>query len=162
MSTIPLILNGSARHDGNMSKVTRQLMAHSGGEEVVLLDLQLEHYTYGTSPSDDFLPLIQRFLQHHDTLVLATPVYWYAMSGRMKVFFDRLTDLLTAEKTIGRQLRGKNMAVVTTSAGGNLGDDFWIPFQASADYLGMHYLGGWHTTDDSSMAETVERMAANL
>ncbi len=43
----------------------------------------------------------------YDVLIFATPVYWYSMSGIMKVFFDRITDLLTIKKDIGRKLKGK-------------------------------------------------------
>ena len=37
------------------------------------------------------------------------------------------------------------MAVITSSVGGNLGEQFWIPFIHTAQYLGMGYLGGLHT-----------------
>ena len=67
------------------------------------------------------------------------------MSGRMKVFFDRLTDLLRIEKDTGRQLRDKYMAVISCSNGGNLEEYFWLPFKNSAEYLGMHYLTDLHT-----------------
>ncbi|MCP4458779.1 MAG: NAD(P)H-dependent oxidoreductase [Cytophagales bacterium] len=38
---------------------------------------------------------------------MATPVYWYSMSGIMKVFLDRIYDVLTIEKELGRKLHGK-------------------------------------------------------
>ena len=49
------------------------------------------------------------------------------------------------EKDLGRKLRGKQMAVISTSNGNNLGDNFWLPFKASAEYLGIKYLGNLHT-----------------
>ena len=63
----------------------------------------------------------------------------------MKVFFDRLTDLLDNEKETGRKLRNKNMAVLTSSTGEHLGAGFWLPFIETAKYLGMNYLGNVHT-----------------
>jgi multimeric flavodoxin WrbA len=30
----------------------------------------------------------------HDQIILATPIYWYAVSAAMKNFLDRLSDLL--------------------------------------------------------------------
>jgi multimeric flavodoxin WrbA len=47
---------------------------------------------------------------------MVTPVYWYTMSGIMKVFFDRFSDLLRIEKDLGRKLRGKSMAVISCGA----------------------------------------------
>ncbi|MEZ4804274.1 MAG: NAD(P)H-dependent oxidoreductase [Bacteroidia bacterium] len=90
------------------------------------------------------------------------PVYWYAMSGIMKVFFDRLSDLLTIEKDLGRQLRGKNMAVVSVSNGNNLGDAFWLPFKSTAEYLGMHYIGDLHTLRNIEQTEGLQEFIQNL
>lgn len=64
----------------------------------------------GNSRNADYLNLMKQILDKYETLILATPVYWYSMSGIMKVFFDRLTDLLTIEKEFGRKLRGKKTA----------------------------------------------------
>jgi multimeric flavodoxin WrbA len=48
----------------------------------------------------------------HDAIVFATPVYWYAMSGLMKVLFDRFTDLVTVRKDLGRRLRGRRVFLI--------------------------------------------------
>lgn len=54
---------------------------------------KIEHYKYDSSkPQDDFLTIIEEAIKA-DTIVFATPVYWYAMSGMMKVFFDRFPIL---------------------------------------------------------------------
>jgi len=65
----------------------------------------------------------------------------------LKIAIFSLTDLLTIEKDLGRTLRGKKMAVITSSAECNMGEDFWIPFKASADYLGMPYIANLHSTE---------------
>ena len=91
-----------------------------------------------------------------DTIILATPVYWYSMSGRMKVFLDRFTDLLKVEKELGRHLRGKSLAVFTTSNGDNLGVDFWHPFVKTANYLGMQYLANAHFLEGDIKAKNIE------
>ena len=43
---------------------------------------------------DEFLKIIQAMIES-DVIVFATPVYWYAMSGSMKIFFDRFSDLIS-------------------------------------------------------------------
>ena len=140
-----VIILGSARSDGNTAMISQQLSADLQWPIFNLLDYQIEPYSYQHDyTNEDFQNLIEE-LHGYQTWVFATPVYWYAMSGRMKNFLDRFTDLLKIQKDLGRQLRGKNMAVITSSNGGNLGDDFFIPFRASAEYLGMHYVSEAHT-----------------
>ncbi len=40
------------------------------------------------SVNDDYEQLTKRMLEH-DTIIFATPLYWYGMSGHMKNFVDR-------------------------------------------------------------------------
>ncbi|SFZ93943.1 hypothetical protein SAMN05428642_103443 [Flaviramulus basaltis] len=67
------------------------------------------------------------------------------MSGILKVFFDRISDLIRIHKDIGRKLRGKNMAMLSCSNYDDLKEGFTMPFVESANYLGMNYLGDIHT-----------------
>ncbi len=77
----------------------------------------------------------------HNVIILATPVYWYSMSGYMKVFFDRLTDVVSSQKQLGRQLKGKRVGLLAISNSDALPEGFEIPFSNTAKYLGMNYLG---------------------
>jgi len=140
------ILVGSSRNDGDTKTLTNQLVQKSNWDLIDLNDYAFSYFDYEhKNREDDYIRLMQKILNTYDTLIFATPVYWYSMSGIMKVFLDRLTDLLTIEKELGRKLRGKSMAVISSSNGGNLGDSFWLPFTATANYLGMEYLGDIHT-----------------
>lgn len=151
-----LIILGSARKEGETKKVVAELMRMSNWDLIDLKDYKISHFDYEhQNKDDDFIGLMKRITLDYDVFVLATPVYWYAMSGRMKVFFDRLTDLLHEEKEIGRRLRGKYMAVISSSNGDNLGDDFWLPFKKSAAYLGMHYIGDLHTYQNKIEIEKI-------
>tara|TARA_R110002049_G_C9163598_1_gene561186 strand:+ start:3591 stop:3875 length:285 start_codon:yes stop_codon:yes gene_type:complete len=67
------------------------------------------------------------------------------MSGILKVFFDRISDLLRIHTDTGRKLRGKNMAMISCSNYDNLKNGFSMPFIESANYLGMNYIGDIHT-----------------
>ncbi|MBD0400676.1 flavodoxin family protein [Flammeovirga sp. EKP202] len=152
-----VIIVGSVRNDSNTLKVAERLQKEGDFDIVNLLDYRIGHFDYEHQyKDDDFIALMKTIISKYDTLVFATPVYWYAMSGKMKVFFDRITDLITIEKELGRQLRGKNMAVITTSNGGNLGDDFWHPFKHSALYLGMNFLGGEHVVNGMDSKEALQ------
>ena len=66
------------------------------------------------------------------------------MSGTMKIFFDRLSDLLYKHKDWGRKLRGKSLACLSVSNSDDIEDSFYKAFRLSADYLGMTYLGQHH------------------
>ena len=67
------------------------------------------------------------------------------MSGLLKNFFDRITDCMMTEKELGRQLRGKNMGMISCGSSPELKMGFTMPFVESAHYLGMQYLGDIHT-----------------
>lgn len=146
---VAIILGSSSKH-GDTRLLADRIVEQRAFDLYDLNDYRLSFYDYDHhNKGDDFLPLIRKLILEYDTLLFATPVYWYAMSGIMKVFFDRITDLLDEEKDLGRKLRGKNMAVISSSNGNHLGEHFWLPFQASAAYLGMHYLGHLHTIRDA-------------
>lgn len=59
-----------------------------------------------------------------DALVIATPIWWYGMSGHLKNFFDRLFCYFAASypdhQAVQRALRGKRIAVVLSAEENNL------------------------------------------
>ena len=140
-----IILQGSSRSDGNTAKVVAVLQKRTGFDVVDLLQKRIGHYDYAyQNQDDDFLPLIRDIVEKYDVIIFATPVYWYSMSGIMKAFFDRLSDLIRIEKPTGRKLRGKKMAMVSCSGDENLVAGYAMPFIESAKYLGMTYVGDVH------------------
>ncbi|WP_310992053.1 flavodoxin family protein [Aequorivita marina] len=140
-----VVIVGTSRNDGDTLSFVNELIELSNWDSINLNDYNFSYYDYqNKNRNDDYLPLMNEIIKKYDTLIFATPVYWYSMSGIMKVFFDRLTDLLTIEKELGRKLRGKGVAVMSCSIGENLGEYFWLPFSETARYLGMEYLGDVH------------------
>ncbi len=140
-----VIINGSARKNGNTSKVLDHLAQPFQFDRIDLIDYVIKHFDYDfNNKDDDFLSLIKRIISSYNTIIMATPIYWYTMSGHMKVFFDRLSDLLKIEKEMGRLLRGKSMAVIANSGANDIKKGLYIPFEASAEYLGMSYIGSVH------------------
>lgn len=96
-----VIISGSARNDGDTAALTDQLVEKTGWDLIRLNDFHFSYYDYQhQNRDDDFLSLMKQLIHGYDTIIFATPVYWYAMSGIMKVFFDRFTDLLTIEKDL--------------------------------------------------------------
>ena len=145
MESKKVIILGSARKNGNTTKIVDEIAKESGIDVIDLSDYNISHYDYESkNKEDDFLPLIRRILEEYDTLIFATPIYWYNMSGIMKVFFDRFSDLIRIEKETGRKLRGKKIGVISNSHDNEIEESFYIPFKKTADYLGMEYLGNAH------------------
>ena len=140
-----VIIIGSSRKGGDTAKIVDMFIDKTNWDLIDLNDYEIGYYDYEhKNKNDDYLPLMKKLIEKYDKFILATPVYWYSMSGIMKVFFDRITDLLEVEKDLGRKLRGKKMAVISCSIGNNLGESFWLPFSETASYLGMEYLGNVH------------------
>jgi multimeric flavodoxin WrbA len=152
-----VIIMGSSRNSGNTSKIVDAIASQFQFEVINLNDYQFSYYDYESkNREDDFLPLIKSIIEKYDTLIFATPVYWYSMSGIMKVFFDRFSDLIRIEKETGRLLRGKKIAVISNSHDSEIEMEFYIPFRKSADYLGMRYLGEKHFNAD--MFTTIDKI----
>ena len=141
-----VVIVGSSRNDGDTANLTKKLIEKSKWDLVNLNDYEFSYFDYKhENRNDDYLNLMKEIVEKYETLIFVTPIYWYSMSGIMKVFFDRFTDLLTIEKELGRKLRGKKMAVISCSIGENLGENFWLPFSETAKYLGIEYVGNIHT-----------------
>jgi len=145
METKGVIIIGSARSNGNTYIVSSELQQKTGFDIVDLKKYKINHFEYDLKNEDDFNTLFKKLTAAYETFVFATPIYWYTMSGIMKVFFDRISDFLFEEKEIGRRLRQKRMGVVSCGSDSEIKQGFEMPFVESANYLGMEYKGHIHT-----------------
>ncbi len=141
-----IIIQASSRSDGNTSKSVNYLKALHKCDSIDLLDYSFSGYDYlHRNQDDDFLSLMKQLADNYDTWIMATPVYWYSMSGLLKNFVDRLTDCVTIAKPIGRSLAGKNLGLLSSSSEEELLSSFADPFRLTAQYLEMNYIGHVHT-----------------
>jgi multimeric flavodoxin WrbA len=144
LSTIALL--SSSRRLGNTGQLIDRIALELNIEVVDLTGLRMSSYDYDhLNRNDDFEPLMKRVLAH-DQVIFATPIYWYAVSPAMKVFLDRISDLLELPdlRSEGRRLRGKKAYVVCTSIGNEPSVAFVDAFRETFDYLGMHFGGVLH------------------
>jgi putative NADPH-quinone reductase len=141
----PLILSASARGDGDLGAAVAELrrLLEGGSDHIALGEQDLRPFDYGNVGAEDAFTAIAAEMGRRERLIFATPVYWYAMSGIMKTFFDRLADLLLdpPKRPLGRALAGRKMWVVATGNDPALPDGFEAPFRLTADYLGMDWRG---------------------
>jgi len=146
MNNKGVIIQGSSRSNGNTNKIATFIKDKTGFDIIDLKSKHINSFDYDfKNQDDDFIPLMNEIVNKYDTIIFASPVYWYSMSGIMKIFFDRITDCLKVEKEIGRKLRGKTMGMISCGSDSELKKGFEMPFIESANYLGMHYIGNIHT-----------------
>lgn len=139
-----IIIQGSSRSNGDIHTVVSYLENVTGFDVIDLNQRDINYFDYEFQNKDDFEIIFKNMVQNYHTIVLATPVYWFTMSGIMKVFLDRISDYLYKEKDFGRMLRGKEMAMISCSNDDDRVEEFSLPFSRSAAYLGMDYVGDIH------------------
>lgn len=146
-----LIIMGSAHSNGNTRKIVDAILAKTNATFIDLNSYKVSYFDYEHgNKADDFVKIATLMVQY-EQIIFATPVYWYAMSAQLKTFFDRMTDLLTIHKPLGRQLRsGKKMFSIACSSDSVEYEGFTMPLKNTAEYLGMEYgehLHSWIVAD---------------
>lgn len=163
-----IIILGSSRKEGNTFLMAKHLQSLTGFDIINLSDYRIGYFNYDHNyEDDDYLKLMSELIEQYDRFIFATPVYWYTMSAIMKTFFDRFSDLLRAHKELGRKLRGKSMAVLSCGHANDLVNGFEMPFENSANYLGMSYEGNCYTWSEageilSEVEEAIQMFANQL
>jgi len=138
------IILGTSRANGNTANVTNIVAQESNAvifdiSKYNILPFDYEH----KNKHDDFISLIKEILTY-DKIILSSPIYWFSPSVQMKLFLDRLTDLITVEKDLGKQLKGKSTALISTSEAPDPESCFEDIFKHTFEYLGMNYKGMLH------------------
>ena len=153
MSRKIVILNGSPRKKGNTSRLTASFAegAESSGNEVTEFFLQeMEIHgcrgCFGGHSSRD-CPCVQKDgmaaiypkVKEADVIVLASPLYYWTISGQLKSAMDRLFAL---EEGDGQKLRGNGKAgVLLMAAEGNGFEDSLNYFNHLMEHLQWKNLG---------------------
>lgn len=162
MSRVTIVV-GSARGDGNTACAVDHLVQQLGNDITVieLAMLAIEPFDYSRHDDrDDFRSVIHLMLES-EHIVFATPVYWYAMSGTMKTFFDRLTDLLHDPecRQLARALAGRNTWLLATGTDECLPFGFHEPFERTAAYFGMVWQQAFYARSIKGAALTSESLS---
>ncbi len=153
----PLLILGSARKESDTRKVVDILFAELDIVRIDLLDHRIENYNYegNYSANDNFLKLFDTILKHN-RIIFATPVYWYSMSGLMKTVFDRLTDIITKQKEIGRKMKGKEIYLIAVGADNLQPEGFEVPFRLTSEYLKMNFISTFYCRTNNMESVTTE------
>lgn len=153
MSKKIVILNGSPRKNGNTSALVKAFTkgAEERGNAVTefFLDGMSIHGCKGCfgghSSKDcpcvqnDDMNIIYPAVKDCDVLVLATPLYYWTMSGQIRTAIDRLFAL---EENDGNLLRGNNRAsALLMAAEGHGFDDVLAYYEHLTEHLRWENLG---------------------
>ena len=139
--TLPLVILGSARADGETRRAVDLAFPSGTAELVMLPNFSIGGYDYRHFNANDAFGHIAPKMAAADRIVFATPVYWYAMSAPLKIFFDRLTDMTENLRALGKSLRDKSAWMIATGTETVLPEGFEVPFARTAGYFGMRYRG---------------------
>ncbi|HSV43722.1 MAG TPA: NAD(P)H-dependent oxidoreductase, partial [Candidatus Bathyarchaeia archaeon] len=77
-----------------------------------------------------------------DAIVMATPLYFFAMSAQLKMVFDRMFCLYkwdNAKGTMQTPLKGKTLVLIASAFEDEGLDALTAPFQLTAEYSGMKF-----------------------
>jgi len=161
MST--LIILGSARKDSHTRTLLKTVFADTPHDLIDLLDYNIATFDYDAKypSSDQFGEVIQKMIDAN-TIIFATPVYWYSMSGMMKTFFDRFTDLVSVEKEKGRKLAGKRTFLFSVGAASEPPMGFEVPFSDTSAYLDMNYIEGIYFSSRGETFDGIIQTARNF
>lgn len=139
-ATNPIIILGSSNSFGHTQKAILEIINNHPIPIIDLGKLNIAPYDYEyRNNNDDYISLMERIV-NHDMIVLATPVYWYSMSATMKIFIDRLADLVDTRKDLGQKLKGKKLFIIS-SFGTSLPKGFEDTFEQTCQYMKMIYCG---------------------
>lgn len=120
------VILGSSRKGGNSESLARLAVAPFPESEVDWIDLKnyringvidQRHDPGGFRPQeDDYASVLRRVLDAR-AIVLATPVYWYALPSRLKAFIDRWSESLRDPVVDFRSsMAGKRLYLIITGA----------------------------------------------
>lgn len=149
-----LFLLASSRREGNSEQLARQAASHlPEGTETRWLRLEdhplppfgdTRHSTGYQAPEGN-AALLAEATRWATDLVVVTPVYWYSLPARAKLYFDHWSGWMRVPALALRDtLKGRRMWAVITDAGSaeeGSSDLLEAMLQRTADYMEMAWMG---------------------
>ncbi|MFA6142076.1 MAG: flavodoxin family protein [Candidatus Omnitrophota bacterium] len=153
-----LVLSGSPKKNGNTATLVGWFAegARSKGAEVEVVDTAFLKYKstgctscracqrsdkYECAIDDEAKPILAK-MADADVIVMATPLYFFAMSAQLKLITDRMFSLYKWDNeadTMETPLKGKTLILIA-SAYEDIGlKELEAPFKITADYTGMKF-----------------------
>jgi multimeric flavodoxin WrbA len=172
-----LTVHGSPDRGGSSAKLLHACIA--GMKEVAGVDVEsINVYDFNVEPvwkdylgdvmqkatdkMEDDMPVLREKMLAADIILVTTPIYWYQMSGKLKLFVDRWSDFINPDWST--DLNGKGLALISTHSGINImnsSDYLHLVMSGLANFMGMNWMGAvsgraempWGWDDDLSLQE---------
>ncbi len=146
---------GSPRKGGNTDRLVDEILAGAAeaghqAEKIYLADYALTPIdaVYGgeldwTDPRQDVADELIDKIVAADVAILGSPVYWFSISGLMKLFIDRWSLYQRGGQRLRDLTAGKKMLVALAMADPNAGyvDAVLAPLRYGAKWLKMEWAG---------------------
>ncbi|MBE6876735.1 MAG: flavodoxin family protein [Ruminococcus sp.] len=128
-----LIINGSPRKNGHTAGLVRQFISHLTGEYQIVdayrsavspcVDCRYCWHGQGCSIQDE-MQKIYPYLQECDNILIASPIYFSELTGKVLDFGSRLQTYYCAEKFQKKQIfrKSKKGAVILVGGGSGSSD----------------------------------------
>jgi multimeric flavodoxin WrbA len=145
------VIYGGSRANGNTELLTERAIEGLSVERIYLREHtikpveDLRHTDLGfPDVNDDYNFVIDRVMGH-GTLLFATPIYWYGMSGYMKNFIDRWSQTLRDSNRPDFRDKMSTMNAYVIAVGGDSPSLKGLPliqqFQFIFDFVGASFGG---------------------
>ncbi|MFB5660328.1 flavodoxin family protein [Alteribacillus sp. HJP-4] len=145
-----LALYGSSRRHGNSEYLAEKTLEEVEHRSIFLCEHDIKpiidqrHIPGGFSEvNDDYEELFTSFLKQ-DTIVFVTPLYWFGMSGQMKIFFDRWSQYMRDVRFDFKKEMSKKKAYVIITGNNPDPNMSALPliqqFQYIFDYAGIEFV----------------------
>lgn len=85
-----LVINSSMNRDGLTVSMVNDLLVGKMFDIIHLNDFQINQLNQ--SGDTDQLAEIMEMINDYDTILFATPIYWFDMTGSLKLLLERLAD----------------------------------------------------------------------
>jgi multimeric flavodoxin WrbA len=158
MSGKIVIINGSPKSNGNTSRLAEWFAegCRSKGVDVEIFNVGSFTFTtcgcnscracqklpgYECIIKDKAQPVLEKMIAA-DVIVMATPLYFFAMSAQMKVIVDRMFSLYKWDNAAGTMktcLKGKTLVLLASAFEAVGLDALEKPFSLTAEYSGMSF-----------------------
>jgi multimeric flavodoxin WrbA len=140
-----VVIHGSTRENGNTEYLTYQAVPKDKGTHLYLRNHFIQpivderHEEDGFKPvKDEHKDLIKEMLEH-DIIVFSTPIYWYSMSGPMKIFIDRWSQILRDSEFPHFREELKKKKVYLIAVGGDKPTIKGLPLIEQFNYICQFY-----------------------
>jgi multimeric flavodoxin WrbA len=150
-STSIAVILGSSRKGGNSERFARLALRSFAESEVDVIDLKeyrintvidQRHDPGGFQPQEDDYDLVLRRVLDARVLLLATPVYWYALPSHVKAFIDRWSASLRDPSIhFRRRMMDKRIYLIAVGAEDDKStfEPLVTSLKLTAAYLGMDF-----------------------